>query len=198
MDRKIIVIHFLHGYIVKKQFKHTDKSIRGGLLGGHIYIQLKNHLYGFEPLNIKDFHVLPRIKSSRFNSIVKKGHIDDWLQYHQHVKFTSIEISVSQPRYVYLKNILKKFNKHPPYDYALLGVRCTSFTHYLLTKCGICHSTGIIDSIIRYPYPRKLRSSLMRNAQQQGWKISETAGAEARIWEENIPFLKVLKKKLFS
>lgn len=198
MDRKIIVIHFLHGNIVKKHFKNTEQSIRGGLLGGHIYFQLKNQLYGFEPLNNTAFHILPRIKSTRFNSMVTKEHVNDWRQHSRHLKFTSIEVSISQPRYVYLKNTLKRFKKHPPFDYALLGVRCASFTHYVLTKCGICHSAGIVDSILRYPYPRKFRFHLIHKAQKKGWGISETTGSDTRVWEENKPFYKSVKKWLFS
>ncbi len=91
---------------------------------------------------------------------------------------------------------MKRFKKHPPFDYAFLGVRCASFTHHVLTKCGICHSAGILDSILRYPYPRKLRFRLMRLAQKQGWKISETCGSDTRIWEENKPLRIALKKWL--
>ncbi len=105
MDRKIIVIHFLHGYIVRKQYKHTEKSIRGGFLGGQIYFQLKNQVYGFEPLNNNEFHILPRIKSTRFNGMVTKEHLNEWVQHSGHLKFTSIDVSLSPPRYVYLKNI---------------------------------------------------------------------------------------------
>ena len=195
---KKINVHFFHGYVIKKPFRNTEEPIRGGFLGGHVYFQLKNHVYGFEPINNDKFHVVPRIHPKRFNSNLKKEHVNDWLRFYEQYKFTSIEVLVSQTRFIYLKNILKKYKILPPYDYALLGVRCASFTHYLLTKCGVCRSAGIIDSIIRFPYPRKLRFNLLRKALKQGWRISETTGTNTRIWEENQPLLKTLHKQIFT
>jgi hypothetical protein len=187
-------IHFLHGSIPKKAYKDNEPTMRGGLLGGHIYIQIKNKVYGFEPVHDKNFHIFPRSNPYKYNSMLKKEEHEKWMQFAKDQQFTSIEIKVSEPRYRYLKNIIKKYKNLPPFDYALLGMRCASFTHYLLTKAQVCHSAGVIDSIIRYPYPRKLRKNLTKKALKKGWNIIKTKGSERRIWENDDHFLRTIIK----
>ena len=184
MDR--IVVHFLHGFVPKSQYKNTEPTIRGGLWGGHIFIQIKHLIYGFETFHDDDFHIFPRMDYRKFNSMLKKERLTDWQKNAHNNKFTSFEIPLTNPRFIYLRNVLKQYRKKPPFDYALFGMRCTSFTHYILTKAKVCHSRGFIDSVIRYPYPRKLRKKLMRKALRNGWRITQTPGTDHRIWENDV------------
>lgn len=182
---KKTILHFLHGSVSKKRYKHDEYSIRGGLLGGHIYIQINSHIYSFEPRYNDDFHIFPRKNPYAFNSNLKKIKYEDWINHIESKKMTSIEIPLNEAMHSYLKNLLKQYKLKTPFDYAFFGMRCASFTHYLLSKINIFSSTGWLQSIVLFPYPRKLRKELIKKAKLNSWKIYKISGSGTRTWEND-------------
>jgi hypothetical protein len=178
-----ISIHFLHGSVPKWKYRKEAYKIRGGLLGGHIYIQVNKDIFGFEPFDNKHFHIIPKCDPAAFNSRCKHELYDDWAKSMIEKEITSVLIPLNDESITIIKNYLERNARKPSFDYALLGMRCGSFTHYCLSKIHVVKRTTPLLSMLKIPYPRKLRNILTQKATMMNWKVKKSIGTDKRIWE---------------
>lgn len=175
------LIHFVYGSKPKKEFLSDEGKVPGGLLGGHIFIQSGENVYGFESTDRKRIHIFPH---RRFNSIFKKEHLNDWKKATGDQKMTSIEIPVEMGIFRHLDSILENFNNQTPYDYAVFGMRCGSSTYQILSELGFFPVGPEIIAIFRIPYPGILRKKMLRMAEANNYSIKLQPGNDKRTWEK--------------
>ncbi len=174
-------IHFVYGSKPKREFRNIGERVPGGLLGGHIYIQSGENVYGFESIYHNRIHIFPH---RRFNSIFKKEHLNDWKTATGDQKMASIEIPVEATAIRHLNNLLENFHRQTPYDYAVFGMRCGSSTYQILSELGIFPVASKIVTMLRIPYPGILRKKMLRIAETSNYKVTTQAGNTRRTWEK--------------
>lgn len=177
-----IHIHFIYGSVPLKEFRNTDEKVPGGLLGGHIYLQTGQNVFGFEPIDRTRIHMFPHKK---FNSIYTKEKYTDWYQHIRDKKLLSIEIPLSDSSGKYLNILLENFHRRTPYDYALFGMRCGASTYQILSETGLFPLTSGFGAMLRVPLPRILRKKLLKMAAERQLTITRQAGNPGRKWEKD-------------
>lgn len=173
-------IHFIHGSKPSKEYRNTGEKVPGGLLGGHIYIQVAENVYGFESIDRKRIHIFPQRK---FNSVYKKEFLGNWKISIADQKMTSIKIPVDELKFSQLKNILEIYCSKVPYDYAVLGMRCGSSSYQILSELGLFPVSSRMTAMMKVPVPRILRKKMLIMAHQNNFSITKQTGSEKRIWE---------------
>lgn len=177
-----IRIHFIHGSFPKKNC--TDQRIRvGGLLGGHIEIEIDQFVYGFEFENPQDIHIFPRRDPGSYNSIFTMKEKANWLTETRLDKITSIRIPVAEKQKKELANKLKTAYQNPPYDYSFFGMRCASSSYEDISTLGILPKKSRIQYIINAFYPRQLRKRMVGWAEYNKLNLEFKKGIDCRVWE---------------
>jgi hypothetical protein len=181
MEKKFS-IHFLYGSRPRKEYRDTEEKVRGGLLGGHIWLQPDDYVYGFEPLDKCKVHFFPKKK---FNGIYTKDHFSEWKLSISNQKITSIEIPLSDGNHIIMKGLLEDYHTKAPYDYAILGMRCGAATYQLLSETEFFPPASYFVSTIKIPWPRILRKKLLKMTSEKNYRITRQQGTDRRIWEED-------------
>lgn len=177
-----ISIHFIHGSYPKKGC--TDQRTRvGGLLGGHIEIEMDGLVYGFEFEDQHHIHIFPAKSRASFNSKFTLKKKADWHTETKHDKITSIKIPVTALRKKALQDKLLMHYKKAPYDYAFFGMRCASATYEDIAGLGILPEKSRFQYIIHAFYPRPLRKKMLRWARNNDINVEFKAGIGCRVWE---------------
>jgi hypothetical protein len=174
-------LHFLYGSKPKKKFKEFEKKVFGGINGGHIYLQLDEYVYGFEPADEKKLHIFPKKK---FNSIFRKENYISWKKFIVNKKVTSIEIPLDIINKTYLLNLFEDYCTKTPYDYAFFGMRCAASSYQILSDIGLFPPISRLSTILKVPYPRVIRRKLLKTAVKCDFKIIKQQGSTTRIWEK--------------
>jgi hypothetical protein len=177
-----IHIHFIYGSVPLKEFRYTGEKVPGGLLGGHIYLQKGQNVFGFEPIDRTKIHLFPRKK---FNSRYTKEDYSDWYQHIRNKKLVSIEIPLSDTSGNYLNILLENFHRKTPYDYAVFGMRCGASTYQILSEAGLFPLSSGFKAMLRVPVPGILRKKLLKIAEEDNLKITRQAGNQERKWEND-------------
>lgn len=177
-----VIIHFLHGSKPRKEYRDTEEKVHGGLLGGHIWIQTSDYLYGFEPAYKKRVHLFPRKK---FNAVYTKDNYSEWKTKNSNQKITSIELPISEGNFIILNGLLEDYHLKTPYDYAVAGMRCGAATYQLLSETGYFTPASNFISMIKAPAPKTLRRKLLKLAGENNYKIILQQGTDRRIWESD-------------
>jgi hypothetical protein len=177
-----IHIHFIYGSVPLKEFRNTEEKVPGGLLGGHIYLQSGQNVFGFEPIDRTKIHLLPRKK---FNSRYTKEYYSDWYKHIRDKKLVSIEIPLSDASGNYLKILLENYHRSTPYDYAVFGMRCGASTYQILSESGLFPLSSEFIAMLRVPVPGILRKKLLKMAEEDKLKITRQAGNQGRKWEND-------------
>ncbi len=175
-------IHFIHGSYPKKKCIDQRKSV-GGLLGGHIEIEIDHLVYGFEFVNRQNIHIFPKKRSSSFNSKFTIKQKEDWVKETEHDKITTIRIPIEASK---RNQIVAKFqlnHKNAPYDYAFFGMRCASATYEDIAAAGILPKKSRFQYIINAFYPRQLRKRMLRWANYNNIAVEYKRGIKCRVWE---------------
>jgi hypothetical protein len=181
-SKEEILIHFIHGSFPKKNC--IDQRIRvGGLLGGHLEIEIDNSVYGFEFEDEKNIHIFSRKTPSGYNSIFTKKEKTDWILETEYDKITSIKIPVTTKQKKTLMTKLEFAHQSLPYDYSFFGMRCASSTYEDLSSIGIFPKKWRFQYIINAFYPRQLRKRMVRWANNNSLKIELKKGIDCRVWE---------------
>jgi hypothetical protein len=183
-------IRFRYASRPKREFPEEKKAF-GGMLGGHIYIQINETLYGFQPVDYSHYHFFPH---KPYNAVYTKQHLKDWWVTEQHNKLLTIDIPISSQHLHRLRELLEQYHQSAPYDYAVFGMRCASSSHHVLSKTDIFPSSSIMKSWILNPIPRCLRRKLVKKAVHNHWNMKIHQGSSKRIWEQSFKMTKLYMK----
>lgn len=78
----------------------------------------------------------------------------------------------------------KRYYEHPPYPYALFGMRCAAACYDLLSA-GVFPARSQRKMTWKFITPRKFRKYVYRNAADHHWNITRTEGRATRKWDHD-------------
>jgi hypothetical protein len=173
------IIHFIHGSIAKEGCIYPRKRL-GGLLGGHVEIELNGQVYGFR-LNKLPVHIF--VDNAEFNSKYEVNTTEKWLKRTEYEKITSVYLPINEEQNRKLNAILNAYLLKSPYDYAFFGKRCASSTAEILSQSGIFQPLSNTEIMVAFLSPRPLRHTLLNLAENKHLLVKNKAGVDCRIWE---------------
>lgn len=186
-DSTFLKVHFLYGSKPLKKHKDTERKSFGGILGGHVGIEVnENEILNFLPssgkLHVfkdnKDKHSTYAIHSiPNFYGILGGEHTS--------VKMAIIYIPITTQQKQTFDSIVSAYIGHAPYDYAFFGMRCGSSTYEILAQLGILKSYSHKKTVRKIFYPRKLRKRLFKKAEKNNWTVTRKEGSNKRKWEKD-------------
>lgn len=179
-------IYFLYGSKPKKEFKRSQRKWFGGILGGHVGIEIdSNKIIDFLPSG--KLHIFPH-KKNKHSNFVRHTEERFWEVFgneHDEVKKAIVTIPISLEQKEKLDSIVDDYFDETPYDYAFFGMRCGASTYEILAQLGIFKRYNNRRTIRKIFYPKKLRRRLFRLAEANAWTIKREEGTEFRKWEQD-------------
>ncbi len=186
-DTTFLKVHFLYGSKPLKKYKEIEKKWFGGILGGHVGIEVEeDKVLNFLPSSEK-FHVFPdneekhstyAIHSVRSFYAIFGGNPDS-------VKLAIVCIPITIQQKETFESIVSEYIGHAPYDYAFFGMRCGAATYEILAQLSILKSYKQRKTSRKIFYPRKLRKRLFKMAKENNWKVIKQQGFDKRKWERD-------------
>jgi hypothetical protein len=157
VQKDTAIIHFIHGSIAREGCIYPRKRL-GGLLGGHVEIELNGQVYGFR-LKTLPVHIF--VNNDDFNSKFEVNTTEAWLKRTEYEKITSIYFPINEAQKSKLNTIMSTYLIKSPYDYAFFGKRCASSTAEILSQSGIISPLSNIEIMTAFISPRPLRNTLL-------------------------------------
>ncbi len=181
-----INVHFLYGSVPLAQYKNQESEWFGGLLGGHVGIELEeDKILNFLPSG--KFHIFA--SKNRHSAYVESTKTEFYGIFDgkaTDTKRTIIRIPINAEQKKQLQAISANYLKHPPYDYAFFGMRCGAATYEILGQLDkLPKYSSFMQTATKVFYPKILRKKLIKTAEANGWKITREAGSKRRRWEED-------------
>ena len=173
------IIHFIHGSIPMENCIYPRKRL-GGLLGGHVEIEVEGRVYGFR-LDKLPVHIF--VDKGHFNSKYEVNTKETWLKRTEYEKMTSIYLPISEEQKDKLQAILTTYLAKSPYDYAFFGTRCATSTAEVLSKSGIIYRLSNVENSIAFLSPHPLRQAFLHLAREKHFLVIYKKGVECRYWE---------------
>ena len=173
------IVHFIHGSIAQEGCIYPRKRL-GGLLGGHVEIELDGQVYGFR-LNQLPVHIF--VNNNDFNSKYEVNTKEKWLKRTEYEKITAIYLPINAAQKDKLSSLLKAYLIQSPYDYAFFGKRCASSTADILSQSDIICPLSNTDILTAFLSPRPLRNTLLNLAENKHLLVKKKQGVDCRIWE---------------
>ncbi len=185
-DSCFIKVHFLYGSKPLRKYKDTEKKWFGGMLGGHVGIEGDtnkilnfSHVGKFRVFNEKNNrHSRFRIHNPTDFYHIFGGTTDS-------TKQTIVYIPVTKKQKQLFDSISNAYLKQTPYDYALFGMRCGAASYEILSQLAILPAYSATKTYTKIFYPKKLRTRLLKKANEQGWAVERHQGSLKRKWEED-------------
>ena len=174
-----VIIHFIHGSIPMENCIYPRKRL-GGLLGGHVEIEMEGRVYGFR-LSKLPVHVF--VDNNNFNSKYEVNTKEAWLKRTEYEKITSVYLPISEGQKDKLQAILTAYLANSPYDYAFFGTRCATSTAEILAKSGIICPLSNVENSIAFLSPHPLRQTLLALANEKHFLVTRKNGVDCRYWE---------------
>jgi hypothetical protein len=174
-----VIIHFIHGSVAKEGCIYPRKRL-GGLLGGHVEIELNQQVYGFRLAKLP-VHIF--VDNTDFNSKYEVNTKENWLKRTEYEKVTSIYLPITAEQKNKLNAILNAYLMQTPYDYAFFGKRCATSTAEILAQSGIICPLSNAEIMAAFISPKPLRNTLINLAENKHFLIKKKAGVDCRIWE---------------
>lgn len=181
-DSTFIKVHFLYGSKPAKGYKKTESKYFGGIMGGHVVVEIGDSIYGFSPAQPIS-RVFAKKSFSNGNFHLESGYNFYYDSLHQ--KLLSIKIPISNTEFIEIRKHAREYLKQTPFDYALFGMRCASTAHDLLAKAEIFKTRSKLGYIIKTFYPRKIRKRLLDLAFENNYEIIYQEGRKERKWEKD-------------
>jgi hypothetical protein len=185
-DSTTIKVLFLYGSKPKKAFKDVESEWFGGILGGHVGIQL-------DSTTVIDF-----MPSGPFHKFAHKTDFSSDFVTHDpnnfftlfgsptdSVKHMTVSIPISAAQKKEFDSIASAYLENTPYDYAFFGMRCGAAAYDILSQIDILKQYGHRRTYMKIFYPRKLRRRLVKQAKRKNWNIEQQEGAFRRKWERD-------------
>lgn len=176
---KTIKIHFLYGSKPAKGFKQQETKWFGGILGGHVTIEINSLVIGFAPIGKN--HILPHSKET--HASFQKENLTEWVKDTSGLKYTSVEIPVTDSAYAIILETIKNYSNQPPYDYAVFGMRCAAAAYDILGKAGLLKEHSRLVMVCKNFYPKPFRRRILKLALQNNYTITSHDGRKSRKWE---------------
>jgi len=82
-------------------------------------------------------------------------------------------------------SITLAYLSQPPYDYALIGMRCGAAAYDILGQLNILTNYSYTQTYRKIFYSKRLRKRLFKKATKKGWKIVKQEGSNKRKWEQD-------------
>ncbi len=180
-------VHFLYGSKPLAKYKKTESQWFGGLLGGHVGIEVdeKDKVLIFLPSG--SFHLFS--SNTNKHSTYAVHSVKDFYEIFggnaDSVKKAIVYIPVTKEQKRKFDIISKIYLRLTPYDYAFFGMRCGAATHDILGQLGIMPEYSYTKTYQKIFYPKILRKQLFEKANQNGWKIVRQEGSIKRKWEQD-------------
>ncbi|MCE3281951.1 MAG: hypothetical protein K0Q66_688 [Chitinophagaceae bacterium] len=185
-DSLFLKVHFLYGSKPKKEHRATESRWFGGVLGGHVGIELdSNRILNFVPSG--KFHIITKNKKPHsrfavhsfesFYSILGGVPGDN--------KKTIIYVPITAEQRMLFDSISKAYQEQTPYDYAFIGMRCGAAAYDILGKLGVLRAFSYGKTYRKIFYPKKLRKRLLKKAESNNWRVVREAGTDRRRWERD-------------
>lgn len=185
-DTDFIYVHFLYGSKPAKGYKDVERKWFGGVLGGHVGIEIDdNRILNF--MKSGKIHWISNNKNKRSRYTVHETEAF-WGIFRyptSQVKRTTIAIPITIDQKMQLDSIAENYLKQTPYDYAFFGMRCGAATYEILGKLGILPAYSIRKTCLKIFYPKKLRMRLLRKAADNQWSVTTRQGSSTRKWERD-------------
>lgn len=186
-DTTYIKVHFLYGSKPKVEYKDSESKWFGGILGGHVGIEVDSN-------KIMDFvgegklHIFEKTnnKHSRFTVRSPKSFWEIFNTKAETVKKATVTIPITEIQKEKLDSIFKTYTSETPYDYAFFGMRCGAAAYDVLGQLGIVAKLSHRKTYLKIFYPRKLRKRLLTKAEKENWKVLKKAGTTKRRWEQDL------------
>ena len=185
-DSTYLKVHFLYGSKPKKEFRDSEQKWFGGILGGHVGIELEEgRIVNFLPSG--KFHLIARKnqRHSRYSIHSSNAFYSMFGTRGDSVKRAIVYIPISQEQKKLFDSISTAYLKETPYDYAFIGMRCGSAAYEILAQLDILPSYGHKRTYRKIFYPKKLRKRLYKKAVENGWRITREDGTVRRKWEQD-------------
>lgn len=173
------IIHFIHGSIAQENCIYSRKRL-GGLLGGHVEIELAGRVYGFRLAQLP-VHIV--VDNRHFNSKYEVNSKEAWLKRTEYEKMTSVYLPISKKQHDKLQAILTDYLAKSPYDYAFFGTRCATSTAEVLSQSGIICPLSDGQNYIAFLSPHPLRQTLLALAKERHFVVTRKKGVDCRYWE---------------
>ena len=185
-DSTAIKVLFLYGSKPKKEFKDVEYEWFGGILGGHVGIQLdSNTVIDFVPSG--PFHKIAH--KTDFSSDFVTHDPDNFFTLFgsptDSVKQLIVTIPISGQQKAKLDSLAANYLENTPYDYAFLGMRCGAAAYDILSQIGIVKDYGYHRTFLKIFYPKKLRKRLLKKAAKHKWHLYSQEGGKRRKWERD-------------
>ncbi|WP_375562992.1 hypothetical protein ACE193_10850 [Bernardetia sp. OM2101] len=186
-DTTLLKVHFLYGSKLLKSDKSTEQKWFGGILGGHVGIEVgEDKVLNFLPsresfhwfANKKDKHSTYAIHSVPSFYAIFGEHPDS-------VQLAIIYIPISIQQKETFDSIVSAYIGHAPYDYAFFCMRCGAATYDILAQLDILKHYSYRKTSREIFYLRKLRKRLFRMAKENNWKIIKQEDIKRRKWERD-------------
>ncbi|WP_338793974.1 hypothetical protein [Bernardetia sp. MNP-M8] len=186
-DTTFLKVHFLYGSKPLKSDENPEQKWFGGILGGHVGIEVEeDKVLNFLPsresfhwfANKKDKHSTYAIHSVPSFYAIFGEHPDS-------VQLAIIYIPIHIQQKETFDSIVSAYVGHAPYDYAFFGMRCGAATYEILAQMDILKDYSNKKTVRKIFYPRKLRKRLFRMAKENNWKVIKQEGGQKRKWERD-------------
>jgi hypothetical protein len=185
-DTIFIKVHFLYGSKPRKQYRDTESKWFGGMLGGHVGIEVdSNKILNFLPQGKFHWFASKTNLHSTYAIHAENGFYAILGSNGEDVKKAIVYIPLTTQHKLKLDSLASAYLNETPYDYALVGMRCGSATYEILARLQILKSYSINKTAIKILYPKKLRRRLFKLAERKGWKIVRQEGSIRRLWEQD-------------
>jgi len=180
-QNKTLKVHFLYGSKPAKGFKHVERNWFGGIKGGHVSLEVDEYVIGFEPKG--KFHVFAKDKDRHSFYVFQP--LKDWAKDTASKKYLTIVLPLREEQYRELKQIHQKYRDNTPYDYAFFGFRCAASTYEILAQLDLSPLKGRHSTVLKYFYPKLLRSFMIKDAKKKGYAVIYHEGRTSRKWEKD-------------
>jgi hypothetical protein len=172
----MIHVRIFHGSITKPFSGDTHREL-GGILGGHVVVQIYDRIYGFYYADRDHIHYFP--DEANKNAIFQNQSVEEWEDIVRLKKETVISIPATDEEKQWLKAYYERNVEDPECDYSFWGERCASNCHRLLSQLGKV-SPG--SRFFKAFYPGQLLFTLKREAKLRGYMVRTKPGDPRRIW----------------
>lgn len=182
-DSMRVYVHILHGSKPKKEFKHEEFKMLGGMFGGHVVLQVGDFAYG---LNFRSEHVhtFARQRKTKMAGIFEKDPAGEMIgRWRSDARVTTIAIPLAAADFDSLRSRCERTHSGLDFDYAFFGMRCASTCYYMLGTAGVTHCRTRLQSIRKAFHPKQLRKKLLRLAKKRNYAVQTSPGSEKRKWE---------------
>jgi len=173
----------------------------GGRPGGHVAIDMGgDSTLNFGPTKYRPMcHIFSRRQPANFRSTFRIRTIAAfWRTFNythpindhaDSLKGLVIVMPVSPEQKRKLDSIARSYLATPPYDYAVLGMRCASASYEILAQLGLLDKPYKRRVWWHILYPRYIRYELLKQVKQNpaasAWRVYQTTGTAARKWDRD-------------